>query len=117
MSGLQRELIMGDLTTRVDPARGTTTIELHGEFDVEAADELRRTLVEAIMRNRPRHLAVELAAVTFMDSTCIGTLVAAYHTACDVEVDFAVVGASPFLARVLATSGLHQLLAGRPLTA
>jgi anti-anti-sigma factor len=52
-----------------------------------------------------------------MDSTCIGTLVAAYHTACDVEVDFAVVGASPFLARVLATSGLHQLLAGRPLTA
>ncbi|HEV7900101.1 MAG TPA: STAS domain-containing protein [Planosporangium sp.] len=113
MSGLQRELIMGDLTTRADPARNTTTIELHGEFDVGAADELRHTLVEAIMRSRPRHLVVDLGAVTFMDSTCIGTLVAAYHTACDVEVDLTVTGANPFLARVLATSGLHQLLAGR----
>jgi anti-anti-sigma factor len=113
MSGLQRELIMADLITRADPDRSTTTIELHGELDLNAADELRHTLVEAIMRNRPRHLTVDLGAVTFMDSTCIGTLVAAYQTACDVGVGFSVTGAKPFLIRVLATSGLHQLLAGQ----
>jgi anti-anti-sigma factor len=113
MSGLRRELIMADLITRADPDLSQTTIELHGEFDVEAADGLRHTLVEAIMRNRPRHLAVDLGAVTFMDSTCIGTLVAAYHTACDVEVSFTVTAANPFLTRVLATSGLHQLLTGQ----
>jgi stage II sporulation protein AA (anti-sigma F factor antagonist) len=113
MSGLQRELIMADLITRADPARRTTTIELHGEFDLGTADDLRHALVETIMRSRPRHLAVDLGAVTFMDSTCIGTLVAAYHTACDVGVGFSATGANPFLTRVLATSGLHQLLAGR----
>ncbi|WP_239088353.1 STAS domain-containing protein [Planosporangium mesophilum] len=113
MSGAQRELIMGDLTTRADAVRNTTTIALDGEFDVGAADELRRTLVETIMRHRPRRVVVDLGAVTFMDSTCIGTLVAGYHTACDVGVDLTVTDAKPFLAQVLATSGLHQLLAGR----
>jgi anti-anti-sigma factor len=113
MSGLQRELIMGELTTRDDPALKATIIELRGEFDVVAADDLRHALVEAIMRNRPRHLTIDLGAVTFMDSTCIGTLVAAYHTASDVEVGFTVSDARPFLAQVLATSGLHQLLAGQ----
>jgi anti-anti-sigma factor len=114
MSGLQRELIMADLIARADPDRSTTTIELHGEFDIDAADDLRRTLVESIMRGRPRHLTVDLGAVTFMDSTCIGTLVAAYHTACDVAVGFSVTGANLFLTQVLATSGLHPLLAGHP---
>jgi anti-anti-sigma factor len=103
---------MADLITRADPDRRTTTIELHGEFDVNTVDDLRHTLVEAIMRNRPCHLTVELGAVTFMDSTCIGTLVAAYHTACDVEIGFSITGANPFLTHVLTTSGLHQLLAG-----
>jgi anti-anti-sigma regulatory factor len=53
-----------------------------------------------------------LGAVTFMDSTCVGTLVAAYGTACDVGVGFSVTGANPFLTRILATSVLYQLLTG-----
>jgi anti-anti-sigma factor len=110
MSGLQRELIMADLITRADPDPSRTTLELHGEFDVGAADDLRRTLIEAIMRNRPRHLTVDLGGVTFMDSTCIGTLIAACQTAGDVDVGFTITAANPFLTRVLATSGLHELL-------
>ncbi|GAA1822237.1 STAS domain-containing protein [Planosporangium flavigriseum] len=112
MSGLQREKIMAGVITRADPVRSTTTIELHGEFDLAAVDHLRHALVETIMRDRPGHLTVHLSAVTFMDSTCVGTLVAAYQTADDVGVGFSVTGAQPFLTRVLATSGLHQLFAG-----
>jgi anti-anti-sigma regulatory factor len=45
-----------------------------------------------------------------MDSTCIGTLIAACQTAGDVDVGFTITAANPFLTRVLATSGLHELL-------
>ena len=105
---------MADLITRSDTGT-TTTVELRGDFDVGAADDLRHALVDTIMRHRPDHLVIDLRGVTFMDSTGIGTLVAAYQTACDLDVAFTVAGPSPFLARVLATSGLHQLLAPPPL--
>jgi anti-sigma B factor antagonist len=58
----------------VSDIRGTLVVRLTGELDLYNAPVLRKTLLECAARN-PRRLVVDLAEVTFVDSTVLGALV------------------------------------------
>jgi anti-sigma B factor antagonist len=55
---------------------GHTVVEVSGELDVFSASRLRQALFDPVLCCEP-HVVVDLDGVTFMDSTGIGTLVAA----------------------------------------
>lgn len=58
------------------PAPGTAVITIDGPLDVYSAPDVRNTLIGLINEGRNRQ-AVDLTAVTFVDSTGLGVLVGA----------------------------------------
>ena len=75
---------------------GTVTVVApHGDVDMAVADDVRRRLTELVDRGQPR-LVLDLAAVTYIDSSGLGALVSAMKHAraaggdikvCALEVD------------------------------
>ncbi|MFC7492858.1 MULTISPECIES: STAS domain-containing protein [unclassified Nocardioides] len=55
---------------------GHTVVEVSGDLDVFTATRLRQVLFDPVLCSGP-HVVVDLDGITFMDSTGIGTLVAA----------------------------------------
>ncbi|MDF1604015.1 STAS domain-containing protein [Nocardioides sp. YIM 152315] len=55
---------------------GHTVVEISGDLDVFTGARLRQVLFDPVLCSEP-HVVVDLAGVTFIDSTGLGTLVAA----------------------------------------
>jgi len=95
------EIRRGDGVVRVAP---------FGELDVVMAPALRAALEEAAAL-RPARIVVTLRDVTFLDSTALGAIVHGWRIAVDQGVMFTLADASPAIHRVLAVTGLGDLLA------
>jgi anti-anti-sigma factor len=55
------------------------TIRVHGEIDMAVTDQLRETIICAA-ENVPQHtIVLDMAWVTFLDSTGTGALIDAHH--------------------------------------
>jgi anti-anti-sigma factor len=92
--------------------QGRWTIRPEGEIDMSNAPVLAAAFAEAVDRHAAT-LVVDLAEVTYLDSSGIGVLIEALHS---IEADggaLRVVGASGIVARVLELSGLLPLLDGQ----
>jgi anti-anti-sigma factor len=83
---------------------------LHGELDIATAPELVEML--ARMRHRGHAVVLDLAAITFMDSTGLTTLMDAYHQAERNGWSFGVRRPSPAVRRVFELAGVERLLDG-----
>jgi anti-sigma B factor antagonist len=99
-------LAVADVTSRADADRRVITVVVHGDVDAQAAGNLGRTLAGVIVRDRPRHVVVDLSGVTSIDDTAVGTLVAARQAAGDVDVELRLHRPTAALAAMLASSGL-----------
>jgi anti-sigma B factor antagonist len=84
-------------------------IILHGEVDYETAQHLR-TAVSSMLDGKIDTIVVNLAGVTFLDSTGIGTLVVARRICHDLGVAVKVREANPFVARLFAVVGVGDVL-------
>jgi len=71
---------LGDLrhdpVTEVARVDGAIVVRLAGELDLYNAHVVRETLLESL-RSRPDRLVVDLAEVSFLDSTALGVLIEA----------------------------------------
>jgi len=85
-------------------------IALRGELDYESALDLRAAISGALAQDNVRELVVSLAAVTFIDSTGIGTLVVAHRICNDVGVILRVRDANPFIGRLFTVLGVAGAL-------
>lgn len=56
------------------------TVSLRGRITVGNANEMRRTLADAL-RSQPKELTVDLASVTYMDTSGLATLMEALRIA------------------------------------
>jgi anti-sigma B factor antagonist len=65
-----------DLVIDVATRDGCSVVTVSGELDVLTAPRLRQVLFDPVLCSRP-HVVVDLRDVGFIDSTGIGTLVAA----------------------------------------
>jgi len=84
-------------------------LSLRGEIDYESAQDLRAAVTSALDGNIDR-LVVNLAGVTFLDSTGIGTLVVARRICLGCGVTLTIRDASPFIARLFAVVGVCDVL-------
>lgn len=60
----------------VAESNGRVIVRLAGEIDLYNADIVRKTLVESAERG-PERLVIDLAGVSFIDSTALGVLIEA----------------------------------------
>ncbi|MDW5322414.1 STAS domain-containing protein [Plantactinospora sp. KLBMP9567] len=80
-----------------------------GEVDMSTADNLRDCLDE-LLDQKPDKLTVDLAGVTFLDSSGIATLVHAYNRATKQDAGLNVVNCRRNVRRVLELTGLLSVM-------
>lgn len=86
-----------------------TVVAITGEIDVSHAATLRRALLAEIAPPTAA-LTVDLAGVTFLDSSGVSVLIAGRNAANDAGVAYAVTGATGRVAHVLTITGVMNRL-------
>jgi anti-sigma B factor antagonist len=89
------------------PTGRVAVLILHGELDLLHAHDLRRALHHLA---GARLVVVDLAAVTYLDSTILGVLVGCLRRAAESGGGLVVINASGIPERVLRITGLGSLL-------
>ncbi|MEV5692706.1 STAS domain-containing protein [Micromonospora globbae] len=87
---------------------GTAVVTLFGELDIAAANPLGHVLLGAIAR-APR-VQVDLARVSFIDSTVLNAFVNAHGRASGRGVSLALVNPTGHVRRVVSMTGILPLL-------
>jgi stage II sporulation protein AA (anti-sigma F factor antagonist) len=90
--------------------RDTLTVRLRGELDHHSAEQVREELDELLADERILHLIIDMRALTFMDSSGIGTLIGRYRTMARRKGTLSVQNMSPMVERIFQLSGLHQII-------
>jgi anti-anti-sigma factor len=93
------------LSVTAQPEQAGVRLIVTGEIDPSTADVLRHAVGEAL-DTHPTAIAVDLAGVTFMDSTGIGALVQARKRAVAGGTALTVVDPQPSVRRILEITGL-----------
>jgi anti-anti-sigma factor len=91
---------------------GVVLVRVGGELDLASVPQLRSTLADLVTRGEVR-IVVDLAGVTFCDSTALGVFVGAHRrtTAAGGRIEFHEPPAT--LRNLLVVSGLDQILSVR----
>ena len=84
-----------------------TVVEACGELDFYTSSEFRQCLMCAVEGGAPRVL-VDLARVTFIDSSALGVLVGAARLSAQCAIELMIVCPAGSVARVIAISGLSR---------
>ncbi|MBZ5737571.1 STAS domain-containing protein [Nocardioides mangrovi] len=92
----------------IETGDGHTLVTVSGEVDVFTSPRLRQVLFDPVLCAQPRTV-VDLHAVTFMDSTGVGTLVAARRWATSREQTIALVCSAGPALRLLGLVGLDKV--------
>jgi anti-anti-sigma factor len=87
-----------------------TVIVLYGEVDYATALDLRAAISATLSAGDVDVIIVDLAGVTFLDSTGVGTLVVATRICHDLRVEFRVCDPSPFIAKLFTVVGVAEML-------
>ena len=97
-----------DVTIAQGQLNGEAVVTVRGEIDVASAPELRLRLHE-LCTSDTAAVAVDLRAVTFMDSSALGVLVGALRRSRENETDFRLVIDSPRLLKIFEITGLTSV--------
>jgi len=97
----------------VTVSEGAAAVRLTGDVDLATVSSLRSRLHELVI-NGHVHLAVELDAVTFMDSSGLGVLVAAQREVRVFRGSLVLVAPSPPVRRLLSLTSLDKVFDVRP---
>ena len=92
---------------------GALVVRVRGEVDRDTAERLRTGLRHAIAR-AVASLTIDLSGVPLVDAAGVAALTDAASAAAVAELEISVTGAQPYVARILAMSGLKHLMTGRP---
>jgi RNA polymerase sigma-B factor len=89
---------------------GVLTVRVRGEVDRDTAGRLRIGLRHAVSTAGADRVRIDLAGVPLLDAAGVAVLLDAASAAAVADVRFSIVGAQPYVDRILAVSGLAPLL-------
>ncbi|GAA3912692.1 STAS domain-containing protein [Actinoplanes auranticolor] len=98
-----------ELVTSLDRDADVVTVRLHGEVDVLNVDRVRVCLVEAL-ESRPGTVVVDLAELSFIDSTGLGAIIFGFQRARDQGVEFRLARPSRGVRQILVLSGVLEVI-------
>jgi anti-sigma B factor antagonist len=84
--------------------RPLALLELSGELDIAARDDLRAAIVQAVEAGSG--VTIDLGDTTFLDSEALSALIDGYHAAHAAGVPFKLTGARGPVRRVLEVTGV-----------
>ncbi|MEU5527560.1 STAS domain-containing protein [Micromonospora chersina] len=90
--------------------QGVSRLALSGELDMASADAFHEQVQHALASDRPNQLIIDLAALTFCDSTGIRALVDARAAVLACQVAFRVVNPRGVTRRVMRVTGVLDVL-------
>jgi anti-sigma B factor antagonist len=96
------------LVTRTDIVDGSAVVTVTGDVDLVSAAHLRTVLEEALELSS--HLIVDVAEMTFIDSSGLSALVHVHRQAADRGASMTVRRPSPMLMRLLSITRLETVL-------
>jgi anti-sigma B factor antagonist len=88
---------------------GRRCLALAGELDLANADSIVEVGAECLRRHDVAGLVIDLAAVTFMDSTALGSLIQLRNLALELDKQTSLAQIPPRIARLLEMTGLDQI--------
>ncbi|HTK16518.1 MAG TPA: STAS domain-containing protein [Acidimicrobiia bacterium] len=94
-------------------AAGTVTVALEGELDLANSESVREVLREVTSR-KPAQVVVNLAQLSFLDSSGIRCLIGAVQDADSSETRLEVRQPQAAVRRVMEVCGVDELLLGAP---
>jgi anti-anti-sigma factor len=89
-----------------------TVVTLEGELDAASSNELAQVLHGAL-GSQPQRLVVDLAGVTFMDSSGLRSLLQGAERAANQDTQLVVERASGIVRRVLEVTGCDEVFTGK----
>ncbi|MEU4424345.1 STAS domain-containing protein [Actinoplanes sp. NPDC024001] len=95
--------------TSLDTTDGTTTVSLQGEIDILTVEQVRVVLGEAVAAG-PERIVVDMAEVSFIDSTGLGALISGFQRARDRGIPFRLARPSHNVRQILVLSGLLEVV-------
>jgi anti-sigma B factor antagonist len=96
---------------RVDATNAATVVvHVDGEVDLAAVEELRAAIDEARTTPGAEVIELDLAGVTFIDSSGVGAIVLASRAVADANQTMRIGARSAVVERVLEVSGLEEAL-------
>jgi anti-sigma B factor antagonist len=100
-------------TSTVIPVHVTSnpdaSLTLRGDLDLATADTLRAAVADALRGDTCTSVVLDLAEVTFIDSTGLGTLVAIRNECLDRDIALSLRRPSPTVRRLLQLSALDTV--------
>lgn len=99
---------MGRFEAKTTTEDGRVIVTLAGECDRDVRDEMASVLQTAVRSSRPVY--VDVAGLTFLDSSGVHGLVTAHHEALDLGGRLYVINARGMVATVLDLTGIGALL-------
>jgi RNA polymerase sigma-B factor len=99
------------LTVRTTIGGDEIRAGVRGEIDRDNAGHLREELLAGLRRGTPRRFVVDLSGVPLLDAAGVAVLLAVREAARVRDVQVRAVGLQPFVARIVAVSGLRDILA------
>ena len=97
----------------IDVTPLVTTVVVHGEADLAARSTLDDFLGQALASTAPR-INVDLAAVTYLESACLRSLLNAHSAAAEQNRRLRVIYASGVVLRVFEVAGVAEILLADP---
>jgi anti-sigma B factor antagonist len=88
---------------------GVAVVKATGEVDVSTSSSLRTSLLRVITDENHHGLVVNLASVSFLDSTGAGVLVGIWHRVCATRGRLTLAAPSRQVRGVLETTGLTKV--------
>ncbi|GGQ43062.1 STAS domain-containing protein [Couchioplanes azureus] len=98
---------MGPLSASVD--QEVLRLSLRGDIDFANAELITDAIREAVVQGRPKLVRLDVAEVTFLDSSGLGALVAARRAAMDCGAAFRVEGPDANVYSQFEIAGLVEL--------
>jgi stage II sporulation protein AA (anti-sigma F factor antagonist) len=88
----------------------TLLVSVAGELDLETAPRLRALVEARLSQTGARHLLLDLAGVSFLDSSGLGAILGRYRTVAAAGGTMGIAGARTGVKRVLRLSGVGQIV-------
>jgi anti-sigma B factor antagonist len=92
-----------------DQGDGTLEVSLLGDIDFANSSAVRETIRAAVSEAAPTVVRLDLAAVTFLDSSGIAVLVSVHRLTSGIGARYSVVNATPTVYEHLRLTGLAEL--------
>ncbi len=106
--------VASPLTIELGELDGRTCVTLSGELDGVSVPPLRAQLVELMGEPPAGDLVLDIAGVTFLDSTALTLFVLLHNQLASKGHDVTFLGPSPMAARIFQITGLDKLLRIEP---